>query len=237
MQKINIKLSEKQDSPNGEVSFLTFHIKWNFEFKNGQFVMLESENLKGIKRAYSIANTNQDCQNNKKICFYVKKASENGMSDYLTQKIQIGEQIEMIWPFGFYVDKQDIKNYLFLSVWAGIAANIPIYENLIQNDKKFEKVVNIFGERNVDKIPQILFDKISKQSKNVKNMIYLSKQDVKKDWFYNWYAQSWIDEALSFLWTKNIKVFICGKPEMVDDAVEKLVNRWVNKQNILYEKY
>ena len=48
-----------------------------------------------IKKPYSIASTSRQMQESKQISFVVKKASEDGMSHYLTQTIQPGDQITL----------------------------------------------------------------------------------------------------------------------------------------------
>jgi len=53
---------------------------------------------KKIKKPYSIASTSLQMQESKQISFVVKKASEDGMSHYLTQDITSGDQITVKGP-------------------------------------------------------------------------------------------------------------------------------------------
>jgi ferredoxin-NADP reductase len=89
-------LKHKYDSPSGNVSYLLFHAEENFSFNEGQFMMLEVT-IDGIakKKPYSIATTNRMIQEEKLIGFIVKKASEQGVSNFLTQTIQLGDSITM----------------------------------------------------------------------------------------------------------------------------------------------
>jgi len=68
-------------------------------FCEGQFVMIEREiNGKLVKKPYSIATTNQQLQETKQLGVIVKKTSNDGMSDRLTQKIEIGNQVVLKGP-------------------------------------------------------------------------------------------------------------------------------------------
>lgn len=83
-------------SPNHQVALVTFQVDEVFDFAEGQFVMIEVEmDDKKIKKPYSIASTSRQMQESKILSIVVKKASEDGMSHYLTQTIQPGDQITL----------------------------------------------------------------------------------------------------------------------------------------------
>ncbi len=236
MNKAKIKLIKKDIAPSNEEVFLEFKIDWEFDFQTWQFVMMSINiDWQMIKRAYSIATSNERLQKDWIIGFYVKKASENWASNYLTQVIKEWDEIDITWPFWHYVDKKDKKNYLLLSVWSWLGPNLGLYDQIVNVDNDFDKLVNFFWEKTKRNIPDEVNKSFADNNEKILNKIYLSRE--KLDWYEEWYIQNWIDEALEFLGTNDIKVFICGKPEMVDDMIEKLINKWIDKENILYEKY
>lgn len=85
MQHYSATWIEKQDSPSGLVSFVYFQPEQTFAFDEGQFMMITHQNeLRTLKKPYSIATTNKLLHEDKRIGFIVKKTSEHGMSDFLT---------------------------------------------------------------------------------------------------------------------------------------------------------
>lgn len=89
-------LKHKYSSSSANVSYLLFQVEESFTFSEGQFMMLETSIGSVVKKKpYSIATTHRMLQEEKLIGFIVKKVSEEGMSDFLTQKIQLGDTITM----------------------------------------------------------------------------------------------------------------------------------------------
>ena len=82
---------------------------------------------------------------------------------------------------------------------------------------------------------------LQKKYENRFHRLCFSKEDIESmsdEWrIVNWYIQTQLDNALWFLNTKDISVFICGKPEMVDDVRAKLMAHGVDGKNIKFEKY
>jgi ring-1,2-phenylacetyl-CoA epoxidase subunit PaaE len=226
---MELKLKNKILSENKEVVYLTFSPENKINFKAGQFMMLDNWE---IKRAYSIASSPLD----EDISFYVKKASENGMSKYLVEDMKVDDKIIAIWPFGHMVVEEDENtNYLLISVWSWLGPILSIYRYLIQT-KKFSKIYNLYWERYENTIVKDILNEMKWfESENVKNTFFLSREE--KTGFENWYVEKWIEKALDFLWKDNLKVYMCGKPEMVDDTIEKLLSLWVNQDNIKFEKF
>ncbi|MBS8122037.1 FAD-binding oxidoreductase [Candidatus Vampirococcus lugosii] len=236
MNKAKISLINKISSKTNEEVFLMFKLIGDFEFKTGQFVMITTNiDNKNIKRAYSIATTNKLLQDKKQIGFYVKKASENGVSNYFTQIIKEGDELEITGPYGHFIDNEEIKNYLLISVGSGVGPILGIYEEIINEKNNFNKLVNIFSEKTEKNINGIIQKTFNSNDEKVKNILYLSRDKV--EGYRNGHIQDGLQEAIDFLGTKKIKVFICGKPEMVDDATNILLSKGIEKNNIISEKY
>jgi len=224
---MKIKLSKKILSKNSEVVYLEFQPEEKIDFQAGQFLMIDNWN---IKRAYSIAST----PNDDKICFYIKKASENGMSKCLVEDIKEWDQLSVMWPFWHMVLKENKnKNYLLVSVWSGLGPILSIYKTLSKS-WNFSKLVNIFWERYENTIVTNVLDELSVNNDKITNILYLSRE--KKEWFRTWYVQESFEEAIKLLWKDTI-VYMCGKPDMVDVSVEKLIHLWIDKENIYFEKF
>ena len=253
---MKIKLTEKYLSKNSIAWYLIFEIEWTFEYKSWQFIMMEMDSqeyvnlvkdklsqedkekilkLPKIKRAYSIASCYPWTKETNKIAFYIKDAW--WFSNFLLNQ-NIWFEIQINGPYGHFTNEWNNQNYLFVSVWSGIAPILSIFEEVVKYNKNYNKIVNLFWERYLDNIPEIVLNKFQEfENENVKSLIYLSKEENIPDKLFKWHIQDWLENALNFLNTKNISVFICGKSIMVDDIVEKLVNYGINKENIKTEKY
>ncbi len=236
---------EKSDS--GHVSFVRFKPSQKFEFREGQFMFLEipwrlKKNGKVLKNAYSIATTNQFLQQKGEIGFIVKKASDDGVSHFLTQEVAIGYEIMMTGPLGHFVDHHKAKNYLMISIWSGVTPIFSLYDHLINEGQEFGKIANLFGERYADDVLWSIEELFHHKTEHIQNYLCLSREEEKNgscpSGRHTWYVQTQLESALKFLWDANdIHVFLCGKPAMCDDVQTELLAKWFTKEQLTIEKY
>lgn len=246
-------LTHKYDSPSEQVSLVLFQVEETFAFQEWQFVMIEKElNGKLTRKPYSIATTNIQMQEEKTIGFVVKKTSENGMSSFLTQQITLGDTINIKGPVWHYVDSFEFPNYLFISTGSGLSPNVGLFQHLVYESKRYEKIVNIFGERFYSHIiPEVENLFVAHDDDRIQNMFYLSQEEfplleqedflvgdkrVGLELYRKWYVQEWLAKAVAYLWPQT-SCFLCGIPAMVDDVQKKLIALWIPKEQISFEKY
>jgi ferredoxin-NADP reductase len=67
--------------------------------------------------------------------------------------------------------------------------------------------------------------------------LFLSQEEQLPGGWQRGYIHQWLDEALHFLGTDEITVFLCGKPSMVDEVREKLSDHGIAKEHVHFEKY
>lgn len=172
-------LVHKYDSPSEAVSFVLFQVDHVFTFQEGQFMMIEVQiGNKITKKPYSIATTNRQLQEEKLIGFVVKKTSEYGMSDWLTQQCSLGSEVLLKGPVGHYTDSQEFPNYLFISAGSGLSPNVGIFQHLVYESRQYEKIVNIFGERYYTHIiPEIENLFLAHGDEHIKNLFFLSQEE------------------------------------------------------------
>ncbi len=224
-------------SPSGDVVIITCQVTEPFSFLEGQFMMLQTLiDDKIVKRAYSIYSTNQQLQDSQTISFCIKRKEWGLFSTRATQVAKIGMKISMTWPVGKFVDTGISKNYLFISVGSGLSPCFSLYQNLLQT-WLYDKIVNLFGERYLDHIPAEVSQQYSLQSDTIYNQICLSKEEHISEWMRQWYVQDGLQDALDFLDTKSCTVFICGLPAMCDDVATRLIDQWLEKSQLIIEKY
>lgn len=228
-------------SPNKEVAFIYFKPEQSFSFQEGQFIFLERiwfayPDGKAMKNAYSIGTTNKLLQEKWIIGTIVKKSTEWGMSEYLTKKIAIGDTINMTGPLGHFIDNKISHNYVFMSIGSGITPVFALYNKLLE-EKKFDRIVNVFGERYKENLLSSVVDAYNNNSETIQQFLYLSQEKDLPDWRESWYIQQALDIIFDIFAKEKFQVFLCGKPVMVDDVVAILTDRWVEKDYIHFEKY
>jgi len=238
MQNTLATLKYKYDSPSGNVSYLLFQPEHIFSFTEGQFCMIETDiNEKKMRKPYSIASTNLLLQEEKCIWFVVKKASDQGMSDYLTQQIAIWDQLTLKWPVGHYIDPKIHKNYLFISTWSGLSPNFWLFQHIVYEQQSYHKVVNLFWERTThDLIPYITERFFAHNSDAVTTTICLSQEEIKTPWYAYGYVQSQLGKTIDQLWTATT-CFVCWSPTIVPDIVYQLTELGIAREDIVVEKY
>lgn len=235
-------------SPSKEVALVTCKPQAVFPFKEWQFMMISSSHIhselwKPLKKPYSIATTNEQLQTDWTIWFVVKKVRDGFMSDYLTRQAIVWDILYLQWPVWHMVDKNISGRYLLISTWSGLSPITSLYTALRKNPQN--KIANLFGERYHAHVLPSVEKLFSENTDHIYHQLFLSKQEwLSSSWiqpksakYSLWRMQGWLDNALAFLWTTDISVFICGKPEMVDDVRKILTEKWVDTSRIQFEKY
>lgn len=244
MNTYDITLKQKIDSPNNMLTYLIFEVEGDFSFKEWQFVMLETEiDGKPFKRAYSLADTLDEYQKTKTVKFYVKKVNKWWMSDFLTQKIRVWDKMKMSQSFWHMTDEWDLKDYLFICIWTWIAAMRWLFKKAYSRWDAW-RMYFLCGERYFDNLIKEYNKDFQIDDENIKIHFWISKEDISEEWIKDgniqinkWHVQDWLAQAINFFDDKNIKVFACGKPDMIDEIVAILENGWIPKENIKAEKY
>lgn len=230
-------------SDSKQVSIVYFRPTSLFEFQEWQFMFIEipgrtRANWKALKNAYSIATTNAFLQKNGEIWFIVKKASEDGVSHFLTQQIQVGYEVMMMGPLGHFVDHKKAENYLMISIWSWVTPIYALYEHLVNEWQEYWKIANIFGERYWDDVLPSIRNLFQSEKSNISHYLCLSREKNLPENWYKGYVQTQLDKALQFLDDlNNTHVFLCGKPVMCDEVQNILQEKWFTKEQFTIEKY
>lgn len=234
----NAVLHSIEKSPSSDIAFLVFQVSETFCFAEGQFMMIECQTDSWLKKKpYSIATTNSTMQEKNLIGFYIKQASDDGVSHYLTQRIQIKDEVSMKWPVWHYIDRKLNNNYLLISTWSWLSPNLWILEKLL-NDTSSTTIVSLFGERAREKMIDSSTQLLCTHDSRLTSLITYSKEWPVADRERSGYVQDHLNECLQiFGQTKAIQVFLCWRPEMVKEVEQKLLTYWISKDMITTEKY
>ena len=233
-------------SPSGDVILMyckTENIS-EWLFKAGQFMLLTSE-IDGnmIKRSYSIATTPQLLADQWLIWFSIKRTEGWVFSTRVTQFANSGDTLTMTGPLWHMTDDESTDNYLLISAGSWLSPIYSIYHSLIQSSRNI-RIANIFGERNfIHVLPRVHDDWVEHiwstwiiDSTNIYSQCFLSQDE--HEWYMIGRVQLWLINALDWLATKDIKVFICWAPAMVDEVKNLLIEEYyIDPSNIKFEKF
>ena len=226
-------------SPSGEVVIIHVQISEPLSFAEGQFMLLQTLiDGKIVKRSYSICSTNQDLQDSQIISFSIKRKEFGVFSTWATKVAKPGMQITMTWPLGKFVDKKLSRNYLFISVWSWLSPCLSIYNHLFRTGE-YNKIANLFGEQKIAHIPDTVMEAYTKMDDRIYNQICLSREmnTTYPSVMRSGYVQGALDDALAFLDTDDMTVFICWLPAMCDEVRDILLSKWLSRERLIIEKY
>lgn len=254
MPKTQATITAIERSPSGTVAFIYCKPEEMFPFQEWQFVMISAawvvdENGKEIRRAYSIATTQEIAEKEGVFWFIVKYAHPWGMSKHLTEKVQVWDTITVDWAYGRLVDKPWHKRYLFVSVGSGLSPMLGLFR-AVSKKTETEKIVMLYGERYLEYVLPSTIDLFAQSEKYTTDTLdmacylFLSKEESEPQWAIKrqtWHVQNWLDEALQILEAdqhkEDILVYVCGMPAMADDVKEKLLAIGIAKEQMHFEKY
>lgn len=215
------------------------HTQYLFDYLPGQFIsLLFTKDSEIIRRNFSIANQ----PNNDNILEIAITYVPNGLASTKLHNMQLGESINALGPFGTFLLKPEefinIKRYILVATGTGVTpfrAMLNIIEQLI-NQKNLEFIL-LSGVRNVE---ELLYAKdfidFSNQYPNFKFYSCYSRAqviDVKQE--YHGYVQHQLTKLN--LNPDSDLFYLCGNPNMIDEALMILKNFKVPSKHIKREKY
>lgn len=199
----------------------------SFVFIPGQFINLEI--APDTYRSYSLCS---DSRLTDFISFVVSAKHEGVGANYIRSLKKV-DKVSFIGPSGRFrlADKIADEN-IFLATGTGIGPFISMFYKLL--DLHAESVVKVyFGERTKSDLYFIDFlEETKTKLPNFNYHICLSQADQ------NWEGtKGYITEFFNIENTKNVHVYICGNPNMVEDARKILNEMGVPNKHVFAEKY
>lgn len=216
---------------------LEIHTEEKFEFTAGQFVTFDlpiSEKRLQRWRSYSIANK-PDQSNIIELCIVY---TEGGVgSAYFFNEVQVGTILKFKGPDGAFIIKEPLNyNLVMLCTGTGVAPFRSMLKDIYENKKSHQKLHLIFGTRHLEDILyKEEFESLARQDPDFRYDIVLSKEEDwsgAKGYIHQVYLEHYINPD------KNIRFYICGWSQMIDEAVANLlINMKCDRSQILYELY
>lgn len=220
------------------VKHFVFHCdKSDFSFAPGQFVTIHFEyEGKIVRRSYSVACSPNSESKIEFAAGYVK----NGPASELLFHLKPGDSLNMSGPFGRLILKEETpKRYIFLSTSTGVT---PFRSMLPELAKRLEahselSIVLLEGvQHRGDGLYLHDFQKFSEQHPRFRYYACYSREtEAQAEHERIGHVQAQFDEL--DLQPEHDVVYLCGNPNMIDEAFATLKEKAFDVKNILREKY
>ena len=113
-----------------------------FQFETGQYITIKNDiNGEEVRRAYSICSTNKEG-----VTIGVKKVESGKMSTFLTEKIKVGDMLEVMPPSSNFVIKGDNKHIVGICAGSGVTPILSMIKTELAKDSA-AKFTLIYGNK------------------------------------------------------------------------------------------
>lgn len=205
-----------------------------FNFIPGQFINLFFE-YEGdmVQRSYSLANTPGE----KTLALALSYITSGKASQYLFN-MKIGDAIEASGPFGrLTLRDEQPKRYILIATGTGVTPYLSMCNELKRRmDAQGTDVVVILGSRTTEEL--LYRDHFLAFAETAPRFQFIgccSRHAPDQPYLRAGYVQDQLD-ALN-LNPENDMVFLCGNPNMIDAAYDKLMKMGFTAANVRREKY
>lgn len=190
-----------------------------FRFKAGQYITIKQAiNGEEVRRSYSICSSNSA-----EICVGVKHVEGGKMSSFLTTNIKEGDVLDVMPPTGNFLLQG--KNVVGICAGSGIT---PIISMIKAHDSNFTL---IYGNKTINST--MFYEDL--KLLNVKSFFVFSKEKV--DGAMEGRIDAILLESLSEHICSADDFFICGPGGMIDEVVDFLLSKGIEKSNIHFERF
>lgn len=170
-----------------------------------------------FQRAYSVVD--QDTDNEKTMLVFAIKLSATSRSSATITWLHIGNEVTIKWPFGNFVLQNTLLPKVFIWTGVGIAPLLNMAKYCTTKKQLFFSVSykrDLFYEDKIKRIHDLSYE------------IHLSQENLPE---YFW----WRIDISTYTFDPETEFYICWKPEIVHNIVEKLTSLW--QKRLYYEKF
>jgi propane monooxygenase reductase subunit len=185
-------------------------------------------------RSFSMANT----PNRDRLYEFVIKVYPGGLfSQYLAEKLQVGDRLEVEAPFGTFTLRENrTSNLIFVAGGAGMAPVLCLLRSMAERGVEREATF-YYGARTARDL--CFTDELGRLAEKIPNFRYvpaLSEPAEGEPWEGHTGLITEVVETLESN-LEGADAYVCGPPPMVDAAIATLTALGVREQNIFYDKF
>ncbi|CAN0562144.1 unnamed protein product, partial [Laminaria digitata] len=188
-------------------------------FIPGQYVHLSVPGT-SEHRSYSFANAASEIG---KYTFYIKLLEQGVMSDYLSQRAQVGDEMTVTGPFGRFYLRPVGRPIVMVAGGTGLAPMLSMLDTLVANAETARPVRLLYGANAADEL--FAFDQLKKHAADGLDLtVELCVVDPAEGWdAATGHVTGLLREEL--MNDGDCDVYLCGPPPMIDAAEPWLSDR------------
>ena len=206
------------------------------DFKPGQYVMMRMPGTEEepVMRAYSIASKPSD---NHVVELLIRLVPGGLMTTYVFTELKVGDEVYLSGPYGeFYLREDSDKDIICVGGGSGVAPIKSIITHLFEKDTD-RKVTYYFGARAVK---DLYFYKecleLKEKYPNFRFITALSDLDEGDQWdgdtgFIHLVIEKYLEDG------EDMESYMCGPPPMIDAAIDMLVEKDMDEDDIYFDKF
>lgn len=216
---------------NDEIMQVILDFQNRFDYRAGQFINLYLDQT--ISRSYSLASVPQQ---DHYLHLHVRRLPDGQVSNWIHQTLKTGDEVTISAPLGncFYTTGRAEQNLLLIGTGSGLAPLYGIIRDALNQGHR-GKIYLFHGSREQAGLYlQQALDQLSKQYSNFHYLPCISGQETA-----NGYTKGRADNVAFQQITdlKNWRVFLCGHPEMVNNAKRKAFLAGASMQDIYLDAF
>jgi len=231
-----------QETPDAvTVCFKNGNLFRKINYLPGQFIMLDFKiDKQTVKRAYSFSSS-PDIEKDLRIT--VKKVKGGLVSNYINNKLRVGDKVKLDAAMGSFFIKPNIENkktYVLFGAGSGITPVYSIAKSVLLKEPK-SKVYLIYANQNKENI--IFHEEIMnlKAQYNKSFVIEHVLSETDNPHYHKGFLTSDILETIfkknNLEFSSDHKYMMCGPSGFMDNSVKILKEKGIKRNNIKLEAF
>lgn len=238
---LKVKDITRETADSVSISFeIPQNNKVDFSYLAGQYITLAVEvNNEKLRRAYSLCSS--PIENNFTIA--VKKVEGGRVSTFLTEKLKVGDIVDIMPPAGkFYLETKPENNkiYVGFAAGSGITPIFSMIKSVLENEPKSKFFLFYCNQKTESIIFRNQLNKLSELYPETFHLSYIfTREDTGNDLYHGRIDG---EKAYQLLLSGKINIneaqyFICGPNKMIKSIKEKFEQSGIEKNNIHFEYF
>ena len=234
--KLKVQEIKQETSDTVSIVFeISYDLKSDFNYQSGQYITIKKEVAgEEVRRAYSLCSS--PIENDFRIG--VKKVENGKMSTFLNEKLNVGDELEVMRPSGNFVIDNMNSNVVAFAAGSGITPILSMVKSVLNSNGFFTL---FYGNKtSKDIIFKNELDTLKSEYSNNFNLHYIYSREEMGDTLYKGRINK---EKCTLLMKENLEClksdgfYMCGPEEMITDVSSSLKELGVNESKIHFELF
>jgi ring-1,2-phenylacetyl-CoA epoxidase subunit PaaE len=209
-------------------------LKECFEFQSGQYINLKTTlNGEEVRRSYSLCSA--PFENFLEVG--IKRISDGLFSTYATQKLKVGDSIEVAEPEGRFLYDNNSKNMTAFAAGSGITPIFSILKTTLNADKDTHFTL-VYGNKTPEQT--LFYDELktleSEHPSQLK-ILWLFSQSNEKEGRFGRIDSSIVKYVLKNTGQLSTAFYLCGPESMIFEVKNTLLKNDISETQVYFELF